>query len=271
MDERKRVIATGFDLASNTYDAPWNRCFDLQAETLVREAYIPERARVLDVATGTGKVACLAARAVGPDGQVVGVDFSEGMLAQARLKAPDLPIEFRKMDVEMLEFDDGTFDVVLCGFGVAFFPDKVRAMHEMRRVLRPGGRVAFSWWTKDALGSPMDEMMVARLEHYGIPRPPRPPEPWMALEEPDHLLTLLETGGFREGRVVSEAAGYFITPEDWWRFAWGSGWRRYLSRLSAESLERFRHETLEEVGRLQTDKGIWFNASAHIGVGVRNP
>src|SRR5262249_54832928 len=99
-------------------------------------------------------------------------------------------------------------------FGVAFFPDKLRAVREMCRVLRPGGHVAVSWWTKDAF-QPMDDMATARLEQYGVPRPPAPPEPWLALKEPEHLLILLEKGGGRERRVQREAAGYFITPEDW--------------------------------------------------------
>jgi len=270
LDERKRLVAIGFDLASDTYDGAWNRSFDLQAEALVREAHIPEGAKILDVATGTGKVVLLAARAVGPQGQVVGVDLSEGMLAQARRNAAGLPIAFQKMDAETLAFEHGSFDSVLCGFGVAFFPDKVRCMQEMCRVLRPGGRVIFSWWTKDAF-QPMDETITTLLEHYGIPRPPVPPEPWLVLKEPEHLLILMEKGGFQEGRVVREEAGHFITPEDWWQLMWGSGWRRYLNPLSAESLERFRNETLEEIGRLRTDKGIWLDASAHIGIGVRGP
>ena len=114
-------------------------------------------------------------------------------------------------------------------------------------------------------------MAHARLERYGVPRPPVPPEPWLALNEPKHLLILLEKSGFQERKVQREETGYFITSDDWWRLMWGSGWQRHLNRLSAASLERFRHETMEEIGRLQTDKSIWLDASAHIGVGVRVP
>jgi len=269
MDERKRLITTAFDLASDTYDGAWNRCFDLHAEALVREARIPEGGRVLDVATGTGKVACLAGHATGPAGQVVGIDLSDGMLAQARPKAAGLPVAFRRMDAEALEFDDGAFDVVVCGFGIAFFPDKVRAMEEMRRVLRPGGRMAFSWWTKDSQQQPLVQTTVARLDQYGVPRPPDPPEAWMALNEPKHLMTLLEKARFRKRRVVREAIGYFITPEDWWGFVWGSGWQRHLRKLPEDSLERFRAEILKDIGRLTTDQGIWQDASALIGIGLR--
>ena len=174
MEEQKRRVVAAFDLASDTYDEPALRCFDLHALALVREAKLHEGARVLDVATGTGKVACTAARAVGAKGRIIGIDLSEGMLAQARRKAEGLPVEFRLMDAERLEFEDATFDVVLCGFAVWFLPDILRGMREMRRVLQPGGRLAFSTWAKRS-HEPMMEMMHARLVRYGIPRVPPPP------------------------------------------------------------------------------------------------
>lgn len=96
------MVAT-FDLASDTYDARALRCFDMHAATLVREAQVPAGTSVLDVATGTGKVALVAARAVGPHGRVVGVDLSAGMLAQACRKTGALRVEFRRMDAEALE------------------------------------------------------------------------------------------------------------------------------------------------------------------------
>ncbi len=268
MDEQKRRWVAAFDLAADTYDQASLRFLDLNAAALVREAQIPEGARVLDVATGTGKVALAAARVVGARGRVVGIDLSTGMLERARQKAGALPVEFQEMDGERLQFDDSTFDVVLCGFGVFFLPDMMRGMREMHRVLRPGGRVAFSTWTKEAF-QPMSEMSRARLERYGIPPAPAPPELWMALKEPEHLLVLLEKGGFREGRVVREPTGYAIEPEDRWTILWGSPSRAALSRLSPEALERFRIETLEEITHLRTEAGIWLDASALIGVGVR--
>jgi ubiquinone/menaquinone biosynthesis C-methylase UbiE len=99
------------------------------------------------------------------------------MLAQARRKSGGLPVEFRLMDAEKLEFEDATFDVVFCGFAVWFLPDILRGMREMRRVLRPGGRLAFSTWAKRS-HEPMMKMMQARLERYGIPRIPPSPEAW---------------------------------------------------------------------------------------------
>jgi len=268
MDEQKRRVTSVFNLASDTYDQSPLRFFDLNAAALIREAQIPEGARVLDVATGTGKVALAAARAVGPRGRVVGIDLSAGMLDRARQKAGNLPVEFLEMDAEALRFDDSSFDIVLCGMGIFFLPDMVRGMRGIHRVLRPEGRVALSTWTKTAF-LPMYEMFRARLDRYGIPRPPALPEPWMELDAPEHLLTLLGKGGLREGQVVRENTGYFVSPSEQWTILWGLGTRGPLSRLSSEALERFKRETLEEFEHLRTAAGIWLDASALIGTGTR--
>lgn len=105
--------------------------------------------RVLDVACGTGVVSRLAARRVAPGGTVTGLDLNEGMLSVAgRLPLPPgLTIDWRQGSALALPFADQAFDVVVCQHGVMFFPDRLKALSEMRRVLTPGGRVALSVWT----------------------------------------------------------------------------------------------------------------------------
>ena len=118
--------------------------------------------RVLDVACGTGVLTREAAARVGPGGQVTGLDASAGMLAVARdLAAPapgsaaaarevhrstEAPVEWQQGVAESLPFPDGRFDAVVCQFGLMFFPDRRAAIREMRRVLRPGGRIAIAVW-----------------------------------------------------------------------------------------------------------------------------
>ena len=96
-------------------------------------------ARVLDVATGTGDLAIELARRVGPDGEVVGSDFSEGMLALAREKAPAIAFEWG--NALELPYPDDAFDAATVGFGARNFSDLARGLGEMARVVRPGGRV----------------------------------------------------------------------------------------------------------------------------------
>ncbi len=97
----------------------------------------------LDVCCGTGDFAFALKRALGPEGRVVGVDVSEGMLDVAREKCGrnQLFVEFLHEDVLELPFPDGGFDASTVGFGIRNVPDIVRAFSEMRRVCRPGGKV----------------------------------------------------------------------------------------------------------------------------------
>ncbi|MGE5462125.1 MAG: class I SAM-dependent methyltransferase [Syntrophothermus sp.] len=112
-------------------------------------AQISNGARILDIATGRGAVLFPAAEAVGEQGHVTGIDLSKEMVEETRreiqgrnLKNVDLKI----MDSEHLEFPDGSFDLVFCSFAIFFFPQLERALSEMMRVLKPGGRIAVSTW-----------------------------------------------------------------------------------------------------------------------------
>jgi ubiquinone/menaquinone biosynthesis C-methylase UbiE len=122
---------------------PWVRC-------LVDVAAPQPAEHVLDVDCGTGFVAPLAAHRVGAEGRVVGVDLNASMIEAARaasVRDAATKIEWRTGDAAALPFENGLFDAVLCQQGVQFFPDRVQSLQEMRRVLRPTGRLAFTVWS----------------------------------------------------------------------------------------------------------------------------
>jgi len=100
--------------------------------------------RVADIACGTGVLARAAQDCVGANGSVTGVDINEGMLAVARELSAS--ITWQTGDASRLPFDDATFDRVVSQFGLMFFPDQAGALREMRRIVRPGGRVAVAVW-----------------------------------------------------------------------------------------------------------------------------
>jgi demethylmenaquinone methyltransferase/2-methoxy-6-polyprenyl-1,4-benzoquinol methylase len=110
----------------------------------VAETRLPRGGTALDVATGTGDLALALARVAGPGGHVVGIDFAEAMLELARRKAHrrGVTVEFRCADALDLPFPDTSFDAVTIGFGLRNVTDIPRALAEMARVLRPGGRMA---------------------------------------------------------------------------------------------------------------------------------
>jgi len=129
--------------AAEVYDDFFVRAyFGECAEKLVAAAELREGQRVLDVACGTGVVSRTAAAQVGPSGSVVGYDLNDGMLEVARRVAPK--IEWRQGPAEKLPFEDASFDRVLCQFALMFFEDGPRAVAEMARVLRPGGRLVIA-------------------------------------------------------------------------------------------------------------------------------
>ena len=122
--------------------APW-------AAGLVDSARVTTGSRVLDVACGTGVVTREAARRAGASGRCVGIDLNRGMIAVARSidwPAP-CPIEWLEGNALDLPSANGNFDVALGQQGLQFFPDRRRALREMRRVLVGGGRIAVSVWS----------------------------------------------------------------------------------------------------------------------------
>lgn len=117
--------------------------------------------RVLDVACGTGALACAAAALVGPRGAVVGLDPNEEMLAVARRKPERVTWEVGQ--AEALPFPGAHFDIVVSQFGLMFFDDPVAALREMKRVMRPGGRLAVA--VCDALDRSPGYAVLAELLH----------------------------------------------------------------------------------------------------------
>src|SRR5215470_1658112 len=164
--------------------------------TLLDLAEIREGERVLDIACGTGVVSRLAARRVAPDGTVTGLDLNESMLAVARRLPlpPGLTIDWRQGSALALPFVDGAFDVAFCQQGLQFFPDRLKALGEMRRVLTPTGRVALSVWTGP---SPYFVAQREGLARYVSAEAATSTAAAFSLGDAAELRALLEKAGFR--------------------------------------------------------------------------
>ena len=155
--------------------------------------------RVLDVACGTGVLACAAAERVGPNGAVTGLDPNDEMLAVARGKSAR--IEWKNGPAESLPFADASFDRVASQFGLMFFEDKAAGLREMMRVLAPGGRLAVA--VCDALDhSPGYAVLAELLQRlFGAPVADAFRAPF-ALGERKQLRSLCEQAGIRNAQVA---------------------------------------------------------------------
>ena len=133
--------------------ALYDRClgpllFEPYAADLAERAKALAPRDILETAAGTGIVTQAVAEAL-PEARIVATDLNADMLAVARPKVPDGRVRFEVADAQSLPFGDKSFDLVICQFGAMFFPDRIGAYREARRVLRPGGTLLMNVW--DAL------------------------------------------------------------------------------------------------------------------------
>lgn len=155
-DLQRRIQRYGWDKAAPFYETGWQDILWPAQESLLAEV-IPESGEtVLDVSCGTGLVTFPLANIIAPDGKVTGIDISQEMIEKARQKAEDLKLDhvsFSRMDAEDLELPDDTFDAVICSLGLMYYPNPEKALNEMYRVLKPGGRIAaLVWGSRQACG-----------------------------------------------------------------------------------------------------------------------
>src|ERR1700726_4981380 len=148
-DERTFTCFSVGSIAGTYQEIFVPRIFIPWARLLLERAALRPGEAVLDIATGPGTVARLAAERVGPKGRVVGADLSEAMIAIAKAESPlagSTTIEYLVSPAAPLPVEDGGFDVVTCQQGLQFFPDRAAAIRERDRGPQPGGRVAAAVW-----------------------------------------------------------------------------------------------------------------------------
>lgn len=241
-----------WDLCAESYDRCLTRAFAPFSERLVSLAQLQDGQRVLDVATGSGLAALMAAELVGPDGHVSGVDLSETMIALATQRAAEKRFEnvhFTHMDAEHLDFPDGSFDAALCALGLMLFPQPEQALSEMHRVLRSGGTAALSVFGRGSRVA-LRAFMEPFLPHMP-PAPQRGPSTF-GFGRSEVLEEALENAGFSD--VITEQHAHVLTFEHEdgiWEMLLSLGRLAQMhSRLSAET----RQDLKEQVGRIAGER-----------------
>jgi ubiquinone/menaquinone biosynthesis C-methylase UbiE len=166
-------IVDVFDRASGTYDSVGVDFFTPMGAALVEAVSLQPGEKVLDVGCGRGAVLFPAAAAVGPTGSVTGIDLAPGMVSRTEAQAaPFSWVDVRLGDAQAPDFPDGSFDVITAGLVLFFLPDPRAALTAYGKLLRPGGRLAFTCFAEHDPRYPETMKILARHAE-GAPAPRR--------------------------------------------------------------------------------------------------
>ena len=219
---------------------------------LLRAARLEPSQRVLDVATGTGIAAQAAIAVVGAGGHVTATDSSQAMVLRARRRLAGSPNASVVVgDGQSLSFADGSFDAVVCSFGLMFFPDPARGLSEFHRVLRPSGRVAVSvLTTPERSYNGRINVVIARRVPSLVDATART----FSIGDEPRLRFLFDRAGFRDVETITEAHPFVFPSFDAYfepfERGGGSSGQAYLALPEAE-----RRAVREEIRRSLGDNG----------------
>lgn len=171
--------------------------------------------KVLELACGTGRVTNHLLELTGPQGIIAAIDIDKGMLEVARKNISNLQVDWLVGDAQELSFKDGEFDLVVCQFGIMFFPDKSKAFSEAYRVLKSGGLFLFNVWDELKF-NPGSALMQDILKEILLEDAPdfRTSGPF-SFNNKDVITKMLEDAGFELLKMdVVKRTGYYQTTDD---------------------------------------------------------
>ena len=239
---KKDILQGVFTRSASSYGSI--RYFPIFGEWLVETAQIPEGAKLLDVACGRGAVLFPAAERVGPNGHVTGIDLAEGMARETQMEIQRRGLkqaDARQMDAENLTFPDSSFDFVLCGFSLQFFPRLEQALSEFRRVLKPNGRIAVTTWGAD--DERWDWFEDLRSDYGATIRLGS-----QSLDKPEEIQDWFSKAGFGNIEInTKEIDLAYRDEEEWWNVLWSISGRAGLEKIGAARLEQLKAEAFEKM------------------------
>jgi len=257
--DRKKNVAEFFGaLAAPGFGLELEMFMEI-GERLVRFVDIGPNQKVLDVASGRGANLFPASSMVGERGSVIGIDLAESMVEESTIEIGRRGLKnarMLKMDAEHLLFHDASFDRVLCGFALFFFPHLEGTLAEVLRVLRPGGvfgATSFAagghpWrWYENLLGaygisSRFDEVLKLCMPN---------------LYTSDDLERVFRDAGFVGTRVLVELHEDIYQNEDaWWTYVQSSADSELFSGLPPARLQAFKRDAFQQLSAFKGEDGI---------------
>ena len=249
-----------YNAAADFFDASPLGFWDYFGRRTIELASLPSGSRVLDVCCGTGASALPAAEAVGPTGNVIGVDLAKELLELARRKAVQQRlgnIEFEVGDMLSLRFPAKSFDAVVCVFGIFFVPDMARAVSELWSRIRPGGQLAMTTWGpnffqpgSDAFWRSIKDVRPDLFKGFN---------PWDRINDPANFTKIFNEAGIAPPTIVPENRLHSVnSAEDWWTIVLGSGYRGTIEQLNPEERQKVKEANLafirdEKISAVETN------------------
>ena len=198
----------GGDQVAAAWERYRTRLFEAQrpvSEWMVDHLALRPGQTILELTAGPGETGFLVAERLGPDGRLISSDLNEGMVAAARRGADArglTNVEFRVVDAQDVDLPDASVDGIVSRFGLMLVPEPERAFAECRRVLRPGGRLAYGVWGPFDRNPWLTHLVGAMLQHgHGPPGDPFGPGGPFSLPTPDANRELLSGAGFTEVEI----------------------------------------------------------------------
>jgi ubiquinone/menaquinone biosynthesis C-methylase UbiE len=249
LSEHARRAACTYGAAADHYSSASLSFWDRSGAATVSRLPLTAGSTVLDLCCGAGASAIPAARLTGPAGRVLGIDVAGPLLEIARLRAAReglANIEFRYGDATRTALPDGSFDVVICVFGVFFAPDMAGFVAEMWRLVRPGGVLAITTWGP-GLFEPASTVFWESVREVE-PMLFKAFNPWDEITTEGALVDLLSRGGVEHADVMAVPGCHHLDhPDSFWDIVLGSGYRATVDALSEEQRDLVRRHVLGEL------------------------
>lgn len=245
--------------AAADYEQSGAEFFGPLGQELVTRARVRPGDRVLDIGTGRGHVLFPAAGAVGSDGSVTGIDLAPEMVRRTAAEITERGLHHAAVEVGDASAPDlapESLDVVLAGFMVFLLPDPAAAMHAYRRVLVPGGRLAFSTY-----GETDEHLSTARTRLCELAGTTAP-EPDV-FDDEQTIAELVRHAGFDDVTIAElTVQTRFDDLAQWWRWAWSVGIRGTLERIDPAALDQARPAVEQDLAPWHQPDGTYLMPTA---------
>lgn len=231
----KEWIQGIFDRTAPDYGQTYNTYFNQSGKKMVELAAPLAGSKVLDIATGRGAVLKEVSQKVGPQGHVIGIDISPQMIHETSKALQSLSnIKLRCMDAEQLDFADKSFDLIFCGFGLFFFPNVLTALQEMRRVLKPQGKLWLSSWGEKNLNvDTFNEALISLGIKVKISA--------HDFVKNENLKQILASANFHNIQIRADEIEYVYPSFDYWFDSnWAHGNRGKLEKCTPAQLSELK-------------------------------